>query len=37
MDVIEWGLVAIAVVGGGILCAVVVTDLVIAVWENKGE
>ena len=37
MDVIEWGLVAVAVVGGGILCAVVITDLVIEVWENKGE
>ena len=37
MDVIGWGLVAVAVVGGGILCAVVITDLVIEVWENKGE
>ena len=37
MDVIEWGLVAVAVVGGGILAAVVVCDIVIEVWENKGE
>ncbi len=37
MDVIEWGLVVVAVVGGSILGAVIMIDLVIEVWENKGE
>ncbi len=37
MDVIEWGLVTVAVVCGSILGAVVMIDLVIEVWENKGE
>ncbi len=36
MEVIEWGLVAVAVVSGGILAAVVIVDLVAEVWENKG-
>ena len=37
MDVIEWGLVAVAVVCGGILAAVIAWDVVIEVWENEGE
>ena len=37
MDVIEWGLVVVAIVCGSILGAVVMADLIIEVWENKGE
>ena len=37
MDVIEWGLVTVAVVSGAILALVVICDLVVEVWENKGE
>ncbi len=37
MEVIEFGLVAVAVVGGGILAAIIACDLVLEVWENKGE
>ncbi len=37
MDVIETGLVVVAVVMGAILALVVACDLVAEVWENKGE
>ena len=37
MEVIEWGLVTVAVVCGAILALVVICDLVAEVWENKGE
>jgi len=33
MEVIEWGLVSVAVVGGGILAAVVVWDIICEVIE----
>lgn len=35
MEVIEWGLVAVAVVGGGILAAVVLWDLSCEIWRNN--
>ena len=37
MAVIEIGLVTAACVSGGILALIVACDLVIEVWENKGE